>query len=451
MDVTYISSTFANMAEDRHIPLTSTRIMEMILKNQKKLNVIYSDFPKNVVIEYYNYCLKFPINDYRIFHKEFIKNNIHKVETEYVLLTMGNFYEVFFLIELLKVGKKVVIGGPLTKLYNLKTIREMVSVNGGESHLNNLLIVRPYINETIDLFDVIKKWEDIGDDIKYNIESLYLKSVDDSYYKFIPEFKINNIKVNQISIYLSTYCAWGKCNFCTYIPDNSLQFYSKDNLEETIQTTIDLLNRYNIKKLMFGNPEFYFNKDNIKILEMLKANNIKVIILSGIKLLNNDHYFNNLIKYHEIIDYIITGIESLDDFSLKLLGKSHTFNDVIKAASRLIIFNNTTNNPIKLIGLYMANLATKNNQHVIDNYNRQNILLKIFESSNTSYTPDTSAYNFMPLNRYVTNNPYLKPRGNHLTVLNDYIRYDENGNEMLKDSEIVDTDLDNKLIKYIRY
>jgi radical SAM superfamily enzyme YgiQ (UPF0313 family) len=453
MDVTYISTTFPTINNNRHTPLITTRIMTKILNNQKKLNVIYSELPKDVAIDYYKYSIKKRIYDYTDFHKEYIKNNIHKIETEYVLLTIGNQWEIVFLIELLKRGKKVVVGGPFVKQYDLKILREMVSINGGTNHLNNLLIVRPYINEKVDLYDIIKKWEDIDINIDYDVSDLYINSDKDYYLDFLPEIESNGIYINQISLFLSTFCAWAKCNFCKYHDTkHKKKFFNENNIRHVVKTTNNILNSYHTKIIMISDPEFYFNKDNIKILKLLKKFDVKIYIFTSIRLLNDDNYFNNLKKYHEVIDLVIPGIESLDDFSLNLLGKGHNFNDVLKVATKIMNFNSTVSSPINIMGLFMENLATKNKQHVIENYNRQNVLLELLQSSpDTIYIPSITSFKFTPLTRYVINNPFLKPKGHHLNVLNDYIRFDENGNEMPKDKDIVDNFLYNKLINYKRF
>ncbi len=449
MKVTYIFTTDSNIIPDNNAnlgvqyPLTP-RIMTKILNAQKKIKVHYSNLPLLVNISYLKYMQKSGTN-FEEFHKLFIKSIDYQAMHETVLLTLGNPFEILFAVELLNRGKKLVVGGSITKIFDLKVLRDIIKYNGGKN-LENLLIVRPYINETVDLYQVIKNWQDIDLDVSFDTSNMYIDSTDDFYKDFIPVYKKNGIGLTPfLPIYFSNECRWKKCTFCRYCstePETKF-FIRKDNLEESFKNCLRILVENNLEAFMFYDPEFYFTEINLKLVEYFRKYKKSCGFFTSIRLLKSNKYWKHVVDNSDVIKTLMVGTETLDNFGLKLLNKGCTWQDTFEVNNKIIEHNKNSSGgrQIGVIHCIMQNLATKNEQNVKDSYSRLNEMVNKLKGSGTKFYMSPSEFNCTPLIDYTTNNPYLKLLVHPYKINNKYKRIDENGSVMRLDKEIVDPEI----------
>lgn len=453
INATYVFSTYSGVKADvvSTISNSTTRVMTKILKNQKNLNITYSDIPLISAISFLKYG-KGDGTDFDKFHEEFIKTIQDRIETEYVLLSLCHPWEIFTAVHLINVGKKVVIGGPVTKIFSIELLKDIFKINGAKK-MENLIIVKPFINETIDLHKVIKEWKDIDDDVKFETENTYVDTTEDFMLDFIPTYKEHGILFKSLPIYLSTTCKWKKCTFCRYSTNFKVgtNFISDDNVEQVVDATVKIMKKYNTNILNIMNPELYFTETNKRFLNLIGKHNIRVTIFASIRLLNTKTYFENIKNYQHMIKTVIIGMETLDNFSLKLLNKGNTYQDTFEFVNKFIEFNKEMQTPIELLVCLMKNLAIKSEADVIENYKKIKELKDLLNNSRTRHAFTWSEFNNTPGIDYLTKNPYIKLRQHPLIINNKYDRIDENGEPLGTDEEIIDKDLYNELVPSIRW
>jgi len=452
LDVTYIYTSYTNITDlkkDRLDAWPSTpRVMTNILNNQKDLRVTYSTIPLLISLAYIEYCKNELNPNWTKFHYEFCKEIVKTIKTEYVLLTLGNPWEIIFLGILIDAGKKVVVGGPYVKSYDLEILREMFKVNGCKN-LDNVIIVRPFINKDVNIYNIIQLWKDIDMDIVYDCSDIYLTE-SDFYLSFKPTFKNHKILFKRFSIISQTTCGWGKCSFCKYsVKTHSKKFINSKNFEEVMRNTFNLMKQVGATKLNIMDPEFYFTKTNCKILNEFRKKGYKVIFFVSVRQLLNDDFFDNIfIKYSDVIQSILIGFECIEDFSLKLLNKGVNENDTFKIIQKICNYKSD----VGILALFMSNLATNNKDAVTKNYKNIKKFKDMCNQNDIKYNFSFSEFNANPLSEYTTNNPYLRLKYHPLYVLNDYDRVDENGNIFSKhDSKIIDSELYNEIIEFFRW
>lgn len=449
LDVTYIFTTFSNITNPRLDKLDSypstTRVMTNILNNQKELNVIYSKIPLLILLSYIEYCKTESNPDFTTFHYHFCNEIIKSIETDIVLLTLGNPWEILFAGYLLNAGKKVVAGGSYTKTYTLKELRQIL-YNNGARNLDNIIIIRPYINKNFNIYNAIKNWSDI-DYINYDCTTIY-DTDDDFYLEYYHTFKLHGVSFNRVAHMLTTTCNWNKCEFCKFGTDCSHDFIKKETMLDTINNSNSILSKYKCNVLNIMDPEFYFTKKNQMFLDMFRENsNHKISFFTSIRLLKDDRYFDMIFnKYKDVINSVVIGIETLDESALKLINKGVTVRDTFEVVDKIIKANNQSDIPIGIGNLFMSNLASFSKLHIIDGYNKAFELKEIFDSSTTPTTYSFSEFKVNPLVKYVYNNPFIKLKGEPLKVLNKYDRFDRDGNLLPLDKEIIDPEIWNKIV-----
>jgi radical SAM superfamily enzyme YgiQ (UPF0313 family) len=374
------------------------------------------------------------------------------INTKYVLLSLGNPWEVIFLSILLEAGKKVIVGGPYVKGYDLKTLRKIFKVNGCKN-LNNLIIVRPYINKDINFYNIIKEWKDIDKDIQFDITKLLITKTDyDFYSDYVDVLKTEGFVFNRLPMMFQTKCSWGKCSFCKYTTSNNEKFVTKDNVEEISKFIVKLGDRYKCNHISIHDPEFYFNDITKQFLDYISSQDMQVSFFTSVRLLNNEKYWNNVKKYAHAIRGLIVGFETFDDYSLKVLNKGSTTADSFRVIHKVIKFNKNSENEkkIAIASLFMTDLIIKNKESIIKNYDLIYTFKKLVEPISKYFSISFSKFNINPLTKY-NEHPCLKLKYDELNVLNKFERIDEDGNILPEDKDIIDPKIYNFLIDDLRW
>jgi len=439
LDITYVYTAFSRYLPNkssRSYPLT-TRVMTKILNNQKKLNVIYSDIPLLAILTYLKYK-----STYEIFYKNFRKDAIKTINTKHVLLTLGTSYDLLFGVDLLNSGFKVIVGGSLTKIYNIKELRKIFKTNGC-NNLDNLIIVRPYINKDVDLYEIIINNKDIGMEYKYDISDIY-NSDEDFYLNYIPYLKKYNYDFTIVSSFFNSICTWSNCNFCTYKQkDCQVNFMNMNNVYKIAESTKKIMNKYDTNCNCILDPDFQFNEISETYLKLMSDDGYKVGIMTSIRSLKDNTYFDRIFNNEKDFFAIYIGIETLDNFALGLLNKGSDVNDSIKIFDKII---KRKNKNILVHCLLMLNLASKNKEHIIEGYNKlAEIRLKFLRAGiQLEILPiDLELY---PEIEY-SNNKFFKLLTPPDKIPCLYERYDINGKKILFDKQIVDK----KIFKFVNY
>ena len=252
--------------------------------------------------------------------KEYPKRFVELLNTDIVLFSsLYGSFDIPFIKEMLDSGIKVIVGG-----------------NNPNIKHKNLIYVGGYVDLTTDLYKIINDWKDVK--ITENDFSTFWKCNDDC------------IDSSQSIFLLNNNCWWRKCRFCTY--NDGVNF--DDAPAEEIANNIL---RVGNDSVWIANDYFIFNRKNKEILKILKDNNKHVSIFSGIKLLKNNRYLDNVIEY---VDYIKVGVEGGTDFSLSYMNKGYTVDDVYDVFSTIpditISFN------------IIVDFPQRNEKEIIKNY-----------------------------------------------------------------------------------
>ena len=437
LDVTYINSV--SQVSPRITTPLSPRIMENILSRDKDLNVIY-DNSYLVSRLFYAECIKqgIPVSrpeDSKEIYDLFFPNLIDSIKTEYVLSTIGSSGDLYFVTHLLNAGKKVIIGGPLTKIYNCQQLRKMLS--NYTDKLNNLIIVRPYLGLTTSIYKIILDWKDLEDDVEF-IHTNIFETNNDYLLNYID--KLNSInKISGVQTLLNTRCSWGKCTFCTYQNQFKEDFTKSMDIDNYIKSTIQLCKKYNARIVDIADPIILFTKNNIRILKAFKEAGLFIIGFSNVTFMLNEKYLNNIMKY---IGMVRIGVETFDDFGLKQLDKGYTYNDILKLISLLVKYKKEYNMTCGILLHLMLNLPSYDKESIIVNYN--NIVKASLElyDANIPLHLRTGDLFVSPYVSLIENNEFIKSdQKSGDTLFHTYKRYDYKGNELPVDEDIVHPDI----------
>lgn len=451
LNVTYVygsCSPDASRTKSSFLIPGHTRIMTQVLNNQTKIKVTYEDIYLKLLLLY----RETPKNDLLVdknnsYQKALTQNLIRLIKDEYVLVTAHSSIDLIFIIECLNLGKKVVVGGPLTKIYNIKKLKDGIESNGG-TNIENLLVFRPYINKDVNLYNIIKKWKDIDLDIKYDISKIFY-SDEDICLDTVKYCRENtDIKYHGVSQQLGNTCSWNKCTFCSYGLNNyPIKFVNKDNVNDIAMYNISLLKKAKLNRIYIGDPEFFFSKVNRTYLDILKKHNVKVGIFASIKNINDDTFFNYIFdEYKDIFFKVSIGLECMNDNMLKLINKDQNVESIFKAANRIIKANKKIKNPVAVSWLSMFNIVTKNKDDIIENYENFFKLKKSFNDNKLPHIFDFSELIITMFNyKKYSDTPYIKLTGKITDYFVTHDRIDENGNTLPSDIDIIGYDNFKKL------
>ena len=310
------------------------------------------------------------INSYK---KGYFESILDKIKTDIVLVTCWNSFSIPFIRFLLDNGKKVVIGGVLCNSYPFEHIRNLIG------NTNNLMIVRGFVDLTTDLYSLIEKWKDV------EITNNDFKTM---WYATKDHIKDNiniarTIKGNQIfyTVVFNNGCWYKKCTFCNIEDQCEINFIRDIDKDTLVEYILQNLREYKTKGLYINNPYLIFT-DKVKyVLGRLRQEGIEIAIQTGITLLNNKRYIDNLNRY---TTEIRVGLESCSDFSLAYINKGYGWKE-IKESTDTITKNLAKH--VKIRYLYIMDLAEKNREGVLENYRRLDTLEERFKDFDFLWFP----------------------------------------------------------------
>lgn len=336
---------------------TSSRVLTSNLEADKRINVKYSDA---VVVSNERYSAEILRNE------KFKKYFIDSCDTEIVLVSCVCFTEYSIKV-LLDAGKKVVFGGSSTKITtSIKYLRKLLKERNVKN-LDNLIIVKGFVNKTTDLYEIIKNWKDC--ELSFDNSHTIYECEDD----YLIKYK-NLLKDRKLVYVLDHVCSWGKCKYCDWSLIPKFDYY-KDiySVSENIKL---MLKKFDYNRVFLADTYYKFTDDNIKILKEMKKENIKVNIFAGIKYLKNRQYIEYINRY---VDKINIGVECTLDFSLKYIRKGYNWNDILTACNNMI---NYMNNNVKIIIHIISDLPVPDKKSIYLKYARFSYLRKKFIKNN---------------------------------------------------------------------
>jgi radical SAM superfamily enzyme YgiQ (UPF0313 family) len=359
LDVIFNSSTIKSFFE---VDKKSVRLENELSYNYRKYKLI----KKGWMSHFYT------AESSRIFKKKYMDS--FKYNTILYSAGSNGLFDTDIIATLLKNGFRVVVGGQYVHLFKINTLmyylRDIFSVP--KKYLKNIIFVRGFLDKTTDLYKIVKDWKNI------EIENFDIKSIWECEDDYIPDVlkqmgKMDFVKIKDpnlwqyygaMSVLFRSGCFWKKCAFCTYSRIRKSNLIKNINPEYIAECIVNTAKKYNTNSLYVGDDYFTFNKNIIRILEILKENNILVSVFSGIRLLVNEKYASNIGKYCKNVRL---GIENVNDFTLKRINKGYTYKDVLKA------FENMKKYFPKELYIrpnFIMDLPFKNKEQIIRNYKR---------------------------------------------------------------------------------
>jgi ArsR family metal-binding transcriptional regulator len=162
-------------------------------------------------------------------------------------------------------------------------------------------------------------------------------------------------------------------------------------------------------------------------------------------MLKKPEFYNKVFhKYNNIIDSISIGVETLDNYALKLLNKGSSVKDCLDVFEKII----KDNKDIKIIALVMKNLASKSKDDIIEGYNKLvNIKLK-FKNTKIPFEILPIDLELYPEIEY-TNDKHIKLLTHPSKILCKYERIGDDGKEIPPDKKIINKEIFKEIHSYI--
>jgi hypothetical protein len=404
---------------------------------------------------------------------------LKELKTEYLFYSCSlTMLEFELIAEVINNDTKVIIGGPLINNYSFEDIRNIISGKVDDKEkMKNLLIIKGYVDLTTDLYEIVKRWEDYI--ITENDFSTFWDCEDDyivDKIKNIKKFKdhidlsfLDNYFPSPYSVFiLDNFCYWGKCKFCYYSLFDRIDFTKGASIEKISNNIIRSTKKHKNDYVFFANDYFSFNDKYEKIMQNLIDNDIKIVIFTGIKSLQNIDYIKKINKY---VAAVKIGIESFSDFSLDYIKKGYDYEDIKNA---LFLIKKHMKKNVFFLANLIIDLPIDSRENIITNYERANEFKKEMREAgfdinysakllvvNNQTKEDFIDNKYIMVNdgdnnisgRYLLFN-YFKKMG---IVKNDLYkdmmiplkRYDKNGNVLPSDFDVIPYDLAEKVFRWI--
>ena len=392
----------------------------------------------------------------------FFERVVNNIETTIVLVTCWNSFSLPFIKTLLENDKKVVIGGVLCNSYSYEHIRSsLVSIGVKNDLLENLIIVKGYVDLTTDLYKIITDWKDTI--ITQNDFSTIWKCKSDYIKNRLAVVKKFRFRPFWYTVVFDNGCWYKKCTFCNIDRIKQINFIKDISVDDLYNNLILNLKQYRTNNLFINDPYFTFDDKKRELLKRLRESNIEIAILTGISLLRNKAYLNDIKEY---ITELRIGLESCSDFALSYINKGYNWSDILES----INLTTTTLPPsITVRYLYIMDLAENSRESVLQNYNRLISVRDIFRDRGFDfYFFPRNLHMFKDIDiekttKYIrlsdnsTNVSgiwriynFLESHGFEINVPKDivlpYERYDDSGDILPSDYDII---TDNMMIKLV--
>lgn len=440
LDVTFSLSPFDKV--NPTIPW-ATRILTSNLKNNKRINAKFS----NISILSNMYYNKYYSQDiHRIFkNKKFKDYMIESTDSDIIMISSSTHETVAVADEFLKRGKKVVLGGAATQVVDSKLVRKMLYQDFKNKNLDNLMIIKGYVDKTTDLYSIIKNWKDCEIIDYSNIHTVF-ECEDDYFLDHLNNEKLFKYKPF-LSVVFDQICYHNKCKFCSFKKLPRIRFYKDVN--QLLSHLQRIFIKYKTDKLWIADSSFVFNKDKIKVLESMKNNDNKITIYTTVNQLKSKKYIEYLNLY---VDEIIIGVESFCDWTLNTINKGHTLKDIQIAFNNMLKF---MKKDMMIMIDIITDLPVKNINDVYYQYGLMRKMKKIFKDEGFDYFKYLLFYFTLTVDSELIDGKYLKivekPTSGR-RYMYDYIeqikmaanlsRYDENNKLIPSDFDLID-DIDN--------
>lgn len=294
------------------------------------------------------------------------------IKTDKVLITCWNPFSLPFIKYLLNKGYKVVIGGVLCNSYSFDFIRNLLK-KIGTNNLENLIIVKGYVDLTTDLYSIIKNGKDTvieKNDFStiWECEKDYIKQT----LKIVKKYRKNP---TWYTVVFNNQCWYNKCTFCNIYSSPKLNFIGSVSDETLYRNISRNMKQYKTDCLFVNDPYLVFTDKTKKLFTRLRKGGKKIAIQTGITLLKDKDYLKDINEY---VDEIRIGLESCSDFSLQYINKGYRWIDVKESMNQMIKY---LRKDIALRYLYIMDLVATDRRDIIRNYTKIFVLkMKLFEN-----------------------------------------------------------------------
>lgn len=407
------------------------------------------------------------------------KKFVETIQTDVVLMScVSGFYDYPFIVELLNSGFKVVLGGSNFRLWmDVDGVKRLLLELGlKQKYINNFIIVSGMVDLTTDLYEIIKDWKHLEireNDLStvWKCERDYFQSVLNSASSLL-DLNLNSMDSHESfinTIFLTNNrCWWRKCSFCGFKKTKLMDFDSGVAPERIAENIIATTRRFKTNTLYFSNDYFVFTKKHKRVLEiLLKEKDYRIRIWTGILMLNNQEYIDNVNKYN--IKHLRIGLESGTDFSLSYLNKGYGTSVVDDTVEKL----KGLKKDIEITLNTITDAAQTSKEEVRNNY--ENILRWKTDLRNSGYRVQVIANSLGIVreindkecvdNRYIIPCSIEKARSGRIELYNSlksifgediiqpqiydhfipFNRYDKEGKILSRDFDIIPIDLIKKL------
>lgn len=393
----------------------------------------------------------------------YFESILKNIQSDIILVTCWNSFSLPFIKFLLNNNKRVVIGGVLCNSYSFDHIRaSLISIGTPNELMKNLIIVKGYVDLTTDIYKIIKEWKDVT--IKENAFETMWECSSDYIKKSLMVLKLIRPRPFWYTVVFDNSCWYKKCTFCNIDKIKKIDFIENISVDNLYNNLIRNLNEYETDQLFINDPYFTFDDKKRKLLGKLRSAGIKIAILTGINLLKNQNYLNDIKTY---VTELRIGLESCSDFSLSYINKGYDWNDVLKAVN---LMTTILPSDVMIRFLYIMDLAEINKSSVLQNYNRLLQIKDMFISKGFTFTffprnlhmfrdidiEETTKYiKLLPDSKKVSGiwrvYSFLESYGFEINVPKDivlpYQRYDNDGKVLESDYDIITDDMMHKLVQ----
>ena len=389
---------------------------------------------------------------------------MQELKTEYLFYSMAALQIEFSHIgQILNRGVKVIIGGSLLNSYSFKEIRDIISLVAEEKYMDNLLIVKGYVDLTTDLYKIVREWKDV--EITENDFTTFWECTEDYTVDKVNRLKKFGLTFKkyypfEYSVFiLDNKCWWNQCRFCTYPLYQHKDFTIGSPAGKISNNIITAIRKYG-NGVFFTNDYFQFTPKYKEILQNLVDEGIKIVIFSGIQAFKNEKYIDNINKY---ISAVKLGVESFSDFSLQYNNKGYTYADIQNVLKSI---KSNMKRDVSFLTNMIVDLPINSKDEIVRNYERAWQFKKelIDVGYRFNYSAKLLTINKDQVEKFIDNKYVAINKGTNnisgrylifdmfrkLGVIKDdtyktmalpLLRFDENGDELSTDFDYIDYDL----------
>jgi len=282
------------------------------------------------------------------------------IKTENVIISMPSIYTLPYIKFLLTKNLKILLGGHFNFSYSFEQIRSFLTEMGStEKELNNLIIFKGYLGLETDLHEIIinnKDYISYESDYKHSWENLSTLT-----YETIDEpFQIGSTNCLYVVFYSG--CKYGKCAYCVWKNSTYTNFAEFISVEEMCNNIKSMCEKVNTKRIKFYDGDVKYDKKIEQFCKIMRNDGYEILFISSIFNLKSA---TNIKFYNECSDYLVLGIDTTDDYSLKIMNKMQKYADILDTKNKMIL---SLRKDIKIVFIVLIDAPMRNKQSIIDNY-----------------------------------------------------------------------------------